>query len=126
MLVRFPQDESGRLRKLSRPWHGPYRVISIDDPDIILSKIYYPQHDPIKVHQSRVKHCPPDLSAGSFWYGSKRSGPGRPPKWTEKLVRPDIDAEELEVQPNTASDSSDANTSSRHQTTHHYDLRPRK
>ena len=125
VLVRFPQDESGRLRKLSRPWHGPYRVISIDDPDIILSKIYYPQHDPIKVHQSRVKHCPPDLSAGLFWYGSRRSGPGRPPKWTEKLVRPDTDAEELEVQPNTASDSSDANTSSRHQTTH-YDLRPRK
>ena len=23
VLVKFPQEESGRLRKLSRPWHGP-------------------------------------------------------------------------------------------------------
>ena len=28
VLVRFPQEESGRQRKLSRPWHGPYRIIS--------------------------------------------------------------------------------------------------
>ena len=27
ILVRFPQDESGRWRKLSRPWHGPYRIL---------------------------------------------------------------------------------------------------
>ena len=25
-LVRFPAEESGHLRKLSRPWHGPYRI----------------------------------------------------------------------------------------------------
>ena len=24
VLVRFPQEESGGLHKLSRPWHGPY------------------------------------------------------------------------------------------------------
>ncbi len=24
VFVRFPQEQSGRLRKLSRPWHGPY------------------------------------------------------------------------------------------------------
>ena len=24
VLVRFPQDETGKLRKLSHPWHGPY------------------------------------------------------------------------------------------------------
>jgi hypothetical protein len=30
-VVRFPGEESGRLRKLSRPWHGPYRVTSCND-----------------------------------------------------------------------------------------------
>ena len=24
VLVRFPHEESGRIRKLSRPWHGPF------------------------------------------------------------------------------------------------------
>ena len=26
MLVYFPADESGKQRKLSHPWHGPYRM----------------------------------------------------------------------------------------------------
>ena len=25
VLVKFPADESGKLRKLARPWHGPYQ-----------------------------------------------------------------------------------------------------
>ena len=24
VLIRFPQEESGKFRKLSHPWHGPY------------------------------------------------------------------------------------------------------
>ena len=24
VLVRFPHEETGRMRKLSRPWHGPF------------------------------------------------------------------------------------------------------
>ena len=28
VLVYFPQDETGKTRKLSQPWHGPYRIIS--------------------------------------------------------------------------------------------------
>ncbi len=34
VLVRFPQEESEKQRKLSRPWHGPYRTIAKNDPDI--------------------------------------------------------------------------------------------
>ncbi len=26
VLVKFPREETGKQRKLSRPWHGPYRV----------------------------------------------------------------------------------------------------
>ena len=26
VFVRFPQDEVGKMRKLSRPWHEPYRI----------------------------------------------------------------------------------------------------
>ena len=53
ILVRFPQDESGRWRKLSRPWHGPYRILDKSDPDVTCIKVYYPQDGPVHVHQSR-------------------------------------------------------------------------
>ena len=86
VFVRFPQDETGRLRKLSRPWHGPYRILQKRDPDITVVKVYHPQHGEICVHQSRVCKCPDNFPAGYFWYGGKRSGPGRPPKWVEKFL----------------------------------------
>ena len=38
VLVYFPQDETGKDQKLSHPWHGPYRIISRDDPDVTLSE----------------------------------------------------------------------------------------
>jgi len=34
-------DEVGRYHKLSRPWHGPYRVVEKRDPDIIVCKVYF-------------------------------------------------------------------------------------
>ena len=42
VLVRFPQEETGKQRKLSRPWHGPYRVTQICDPDITVVKVFFP------------------------------------------------------------------------------------
>lgn len=56
-LVRFPQDKSGKQRKLSRLWHGPYRVTAINEPDVTLVKVYFPE-GPIQVHLSRVCPCP--------------------------------------------------------------------
>ena len=86
VLVKFPQEESGRLRKLSRPWHGPYRIISQDDPDLIVQKVYFPNDSNIQIHQSRVTRCPSKFPAGYYWYGNKRRGPGRPPKWVNNLL----------------------------------------
>ena len=85
VMVRFPQEESGKNRKLSRPWHGPYRVISRDDPDVTVVRVYAPQYGPIQVHQTRVTPCPPQLPAGFFWYGTRRHSPGRPPRWLLNL-----------------------------------------
>ena len=74
VLVRFPQEETGKLRKLSRPWHGPYRIVSRSDRDVTVSKVYHPQEGSIQVHQSRVSPCPPHFPAGYFWYGMVTSG----------------------------------------------------
>ena len=54
MLVRFPHEESGKMRKLSHPWHGPYRVVERKDPDITVVKVYFPDDGSIQVHQTRV------------------------------------------------------------------------
>ena len=52
VLVHFQHEESGPNRKLSRSWHGPYRIISVNDPDLSMVKVYFPQDQSIQVHQS--------------------------------------------------------------------------
>ena len=86
VFVYFPSEETGKMRKLSRPWHGPYRIISRNDPDVTVTKVYFPDDPPLQVHQLRVKNCPMSFPCGYYWYGSKRPRPGRPPKWVEKFM----------------------------------------
>jgi len=86
VLIRFPQEETGANRKLSRPWHGPYRVVDSDVTGVTAVKVYASQEDPIHVHQSRVTRCPPGFPAGYWWYGNRQSSPGRPPKWVDRYL----------------------------------------
>ena len=51
VLVRFPYEESGNQRKVSRSWHGPYHVTHRNHSDITFVKVYFPA---IQVHQSQV------------------------------------------------------------------------
>ena len=86
VLVHFPAEETGKARKLSRPWHGPYRVVSVADPDVCASKVFFPQEGAIQVHQSRVKVCPPDFQGGFYWYGGKGPLPKHPPRWVTTML----------------------------------------
>ena len=85
VLVRFPQEESGRQRKLSRPWHGPYRVVQSTEPNVTVVKQYFPEEGTIQVHQLRVRPCP-QLPIGYYWYGGKRHSSGKVPEWVNKLL----------------------------------------
>jgi hypothetical protein len=38
-FVRFPHEESRKNRKLSQPWHGPYRVVDKNDPDVTVVQV---------------------------------------------------------------------------------------
>ena len=86
VLIRFPQEESGRNRKLSRPKHGPYRVVSVSSPNVVAIKVYFPDETRIQVHMSRVYACPTEFPGGFYWYGGHRAGPGRPPKWVNNIL----------------------------------------
>ena len=52
------------MRKLSHPWHGPYQVIECNDPNLTVSKVYYPGYPLegiIQVHQGAAEsHVDPD------------------------------------------------------------------
>ena len=115
VLIRFPSEETGHLRKLSRPWHGPYRVTSCNETNVTATKVYFPCEDPIQVHQLRVKPCPPGFPAGYYWYGSKRRGPGRPPRWVEQVLmdsqQPVMQTDRADQQTSTPATTEDASGS---------------
>ena len=86
VLVYFPQDQTGKYRKLSQPWHGPDRIVSRDDPDVTVIKMYFPDDPQIQVHQSRVQMFPDSFPPGFYWYGYRKHGPGRPSKKIQKRL----------------------------------------
>ncbi len=89
VFVHSPQDETGSLRKLSRRWYGPFWILTVEDPDVVLTKVFFPQDDQIRGHQTRrVQPYSSQLPVGFYWYGPKRCGPGRPPKWVDRLPCP--------------------------------------
>ena len=116
--VKFPHEESRKLRKLSQPWHGPYRVLSRQDPDVTVVRVYSPQDKPIRVHLSRVTPCPSEFPPGYYWYGTRRHSPGCPPKWVQKLLNGDAaelateNDSAVEPEESGAEDSSEAEVNS--------------
>ena len=103
ILIYFPQDETGKHCKLSRPWHGPYHIISRNDPHVTAVKIFFPTDPPIQVHQSRVNKCPPSFPSDFYWYGGKKSKPGRPTKRIQKQLEA-IDTELRQLYDTTTTD----------------------
>ena len=91
MLVKFPQEETGKMRKLSRPWHGPYRILTLDEPDVTAIKVYFPEDKTIRVHLSLVTPYPTEFPLGFYWYGTKRHSSGCPPKWLQCFLNQDSD-----------------------------------
>eukprot|EP00731_Ephydatia_muelleri_P016111 Em0009g535a len=43
IMIGFSQDGSGKNRKRSRPWHGPYSFCDCPTPDVVASKVYFPE-----------------------------------------------------------------------------------
>ena len=81
-------------------WLGPYRVLEVAETGVLAEKVYAPQDGRIQIYLERVTQCPRN------WYGSRRQGPGRPPKWLVTLQqqcarnRLDTSCEDPEPSPN--------------------------
>ena len=66
------------MRKLSRLWHGPYRVLKVTTMGVLAERVHTSKSDPTHVHLHRVSKCPPNFPAGYYLYGDCRNRPGRP------------------------------------------------
>ena len=89
ILIKFPQEESGKNLKLSQPWHGPYRVVSHSDTGVVASKVYFPEEECINVHLTSTSLCPVGLPNGFYWYGRRQSSNSRPyPEWVDAVCWP--------------------------------------
>ena len=67
VLVHFAQEETGKMRKLLQPWHGPYRIVSRDDPDVTITKLYFlmiPKYKFIRVEFNHVHPYSREVSIG--------------------------------------------------------------
>ena len=95
-MIKFPHEESGKNRKLSRPWHGPWRIITMTDIDVTAIRIYFPEDGSIKVNQGRVTKCPMGCPTGCYWYGNKKQWPGHLPRWLKVLCEEQISEERSE------------------------------
>ena len=76
-----------------------------NDPDLTVSKVYYPQEGIIQVHQERICFCPPELPVGYFWYGTRRHSVGRPPKWVQNLLQKGAAESHVDPDPQGAAES---------------------
>ena len=106
VLIKFPAEESGRNRKLSQPWHGPYRITEIRDLDVTVTKVYFPGDGLMNVHQLRVTRCPIQFPTGYYWYGRKQHSPGRIPRWLGNLLNSSTSTATEEASHDTISEDS--------------------
>ena len=50
----------------------PIPIISMDDPDMIVVKLCFPDDDtPLQVRELSVKVCPLSFPSRYYWYGNK-------------------------------------------------------
>ena len=86
VFVRFPEEETGKHCKMSRPCYSPFRIVAQQGPNLRVSKVYFPEDLPILVHELRVFPSPDQLPAGFFWYGARRRSPGHVPNWLQRML----------------------------------------
>ena len=86
VFIWFPEEETGRNQKLSRPWYGPFRIIGKQDPNLTVRKVYCLEDPEFTVHQLRVCPSPSMLPAGFYWYGAKRRSQGRTPTLLQRML----------------------------------------
>ena len=83
VMVHMPSELQGRTWKFARPYHGPFRVLSLTPTNAEVQLIDEPHSDPLFVSLSRVRACYDELPDVS-WKGSS------PAKYASRSSKPDV------------------------------------
>ena len=67
----MPYEQTGKNRKLSRLYFGPYRVLEVHPNGVTVRPVDRPNDKSIRVNLDRVTLCPVELPDES-WLGRKR------------------------------------------------------
>ena len=74
VFVYMPAAKSTRAYKFARPFHGPYRVITVYETGLEVRPVNQPEKKPIRIAFNRVRRCPEEIP-NTFWPSKSR-----PPK----------------------------------------------
>ena len=69
VMVYMPGDVAGKAWKLARPYHGPYRVISLTPTNAEVRLIEKPNDPTLFVTISRLRKCYPEIPVDASWTG---------------------------------------------------------
>ena len=72
VMVHMPGSVKGKAWKLVRPFHGPYRVLSVTPTNAEVRLVDQPGADAIFISLNRARPCYPEISDVS-WSGSSKS-----------------------------------------------------
>ena len=72
VMVLMPQEQTGKNRKLQRPYFGPYRVLETHPNGATVVPVDRPKDPSIRVNLDRVTLCYPELPNVSWTGKSKR------------------------------------------------------
>ena len=71
-----PAETTGASSKFARPFHGPYRVTSVEANNAYIRRVDQPQDEPILVALQQLRRCPDEV-ADEFWPPDSRTKRGK-------------------------------------------------
>ena len=84
-MVYMPGDVSGKKWKITRLYHGPYRILSVTPTNAEVQLIENPGEPSLFVALSRLRRCYPELPDTSWTGARKRKRVKRPPAAKQDL-----------------------------------------
>ena len=72
VVMYHPEEATSKNRKVTRPWYGPYRVVSINMPNATVRKVFSPSDALETVHCNRLRKLLPSFPKSWYWYGGRR------------------------------------------------------
>lgn len=67
----MPQAEQGKNRKMTLPYHDPYRIVDVQSNCLLLRLVDMPNAEPLLVNMNRAVRCADELLDES-WLGPRR------------------------------------------------------